>query len=156
MYMAALVLYCKWFWNDAVFIVRMSFADSLRLYEMFMGPLHDTKVGGISAPPGSLHLFSAPFCACLVTCSGTRGLAVFVVRMSLVQTACAHKMSKSRGNVINPDDVVQDFGGDSLRLYEMFMGPLRDTKVGGIDILWWILVAKDEMLLRLHKMLRVA
>lgn len=43
--------------------------------------------------------------------------------------ARAHKMSKSRGNVINPDDVVLEFGGDSLRLYEMFMGPLRDTKV---------------------------
>ncbi|KXZ41205.1 hypothetical protein GPECTOR_654g773 [Gonium pectorale] len=44
-------------------------------------------------------------------------------------SARAHKMSKSRGNVINPDDVVEDFGADSLRLYEMFMGPLRDTKV---------------------------
>ena len=44
-------------------------------------------------------------------------------------TARAHKMSKSRGNVINPDDVVSEFGADSLRLYEMFMGPLRDTKV---------------------------
>lgn len=39
-------------------------------------------------------------------------------------------MSKSRGNVINPDDVVAGYGADSLRLYEMFMGPLRDTKVG--------------------------
>ena len=38
-------------------------------------------------------------------------------------------MSKSRGNVINPDDIVDSFGADSLRLYEMFMGPLRDTKV---------------------------
>ncbi len=45
--------------------------------------------------------------------------------------ARAHKMSKSRGNVINPDDVVFQYGADSLRLYEMFMGPLRDTKVGG-------------------------
>lgn len=44
--------------------------------------------------------------------------------------ARAHKMSKSRGNVINPDDVVAQYGADSLRLYEMFMGPLRDTKVG--------------------------
>ena len=43
-------------------------------------------------------------------------------------SARAHKMSKSRGNVINPDDIVGRFGGDSLRLYEMFMGPLRDTK----------------------------
>ena len=35
------------------------------------------------------------------------------------------KMSKSRGNVINPDDVVENYGADALRLYEMFMGPLE-------------------------------
>lgn len=34
------------------------------------------------------------------------------------------KMSKSKGNVVNPDDVVEEFGADTLRLYEMFMGPL--------------------------------
>ena len=38
------------------------------------------------------------------------------------------KMSKSRGNVINPDDVVDEFGADSMRLYEMFMGPLDKSK----------------------------
>jgi leucyl-tRNA synthetase len=38
------------------------------------------------------------------------------------------KMSKSRGNVINPDDVVREYGADALRLYEMFMGPLEQTK----------------------------
>jgi len=38
------------------------------------------------------------------------------------------KMSKSRGNVINPDDVIKDYGADSMRLYEMFMGPLEATK----------------------------
>ncbi len=38
------------------------------------------------------------------------------------------KMSKSRGNVVNPDDVVGEYGADSLRLYEMFMGPLEATK----------------------------
>lgn len=42
--------------------------------------------------------------------------------------AKAHKMSKSRGNVINPDDVVERYGADSLRLYEMFMGPLEQVK----------------------------
>ena len=42
--------------------------------------------------------------------------------------ARAHKMSKSRGNVINPDDVVEKYGSDSLRLYEMFMGPLEQVK----------------------------
>ena len=40
----------------------------------------------------------------------------------------AYKMSKSRGNVVNPDQVVRDFGADALRLYEMFMGPLEATK----------------------------
>ncbi|MCP3807638.1 leucine--tRNA ligase [Paenibacillus sp. Lou8.1] len=38
------------------------------------------------------------------------------------------KMSKSRGNVINPDDIVNTFGADTLRIYEMFMGPLEATK----------------------------
>jgi leucyl-tRNA synthetase len=38
------------------------------------------------------------------------------------------KMSKSRGNVVNPDGVVADFGADSLRVYEMFMGPLEQMK----------------------------
>jgi leucyl-tRNA synthetase len=40
----------------------------------------------------------------------------------------AEKMSKSRGNVVNPDQVVADFGADSLRVYEMFMGPLDQVK----------------------------
>jgi leucyl-tRNA synthetase len=37
-------------------------------------------------------------------------------------------MSKSRGNVVNPDDVLMEYGADAFRLYEMFMGPLQDTK----------------------------
>ena len=46
------------------------------------------------------------------------------------------KMSKSKGNVINPDDVVEKYGADSLRLYEMFMGPLEASlpwSMGGLD-----------------------
>jgi len=38
------------------------------------------------------------------------------------------KMSTARGNVINPDKVIADYGADSMRLYEMFMGPLEATK----------------------------
>ncbi|WP_281164762.1 leucine--tRNA ligase [Liquorilactobacillus sicerae] len=38
------------------------------------------------------------------------------------------KMSKSKGNVINPDDIVKQYGADTLRLYEMFMGPLEAAK----------------------------
>jgi leucyl-tRNA synthetase len=43
-------------------------------------------------------------------------------------TQIVAKMSKSLKTVVNPDDVVKSFGADSLRLYEMFMGPLEDTK----------------------------
>ena len=38
------------------------------------------------------------------------------------------KMSKSKGNVINPDDIINQFGADTLRIYEMFMGPLEADK----------------------------
>lgn len=40
----------------------------------------------------------------------------------------SNKMSKSKGNVINPDEIIAEHGADSLRLYEMFMGPLEDMK----------------------------
>lgn len=43
------------------------------------------------------------------------------------------KMSKSRGNVVNPDDIVKDYGADSLRLFEMFAGPLEDSKPWNTD-----------------------
>ena len=43
-------------------------------------------------------------------------------------TQIVAKMSKSLKNVVNPDDVVRDYGADSLRLYEMFMGPLDAVK----------------------------
>ncbi len=45
----------------------------------------------------------------------------------------AYKMSKSRGNVVNPDQVVADYGADSLRLYEMFMAPLESVKPWSMD-----------------------
>ncbi|MDD3321940.1 MAG: class I tRNA ligase family protein [Paludibacter sp.] len=66
------------------------------------------------------------------------------------------KMSKSMYNVVNPDDIVEKYGADTLRLYEMFLGPLEQSKpwdTNGIDGVHrflkrlWSLFYKDEILL---------
>jgi leucyl-tRNA synthetase len=51
-----------------------------------------------------------------------------LVNQGLILGEDGQKMSKSRGNVVNPDDVLAQYGADAFRLYEMFMGPLQDTK----------------------------
>ncbi|MDR3183729.1 MAG: class I tRNA ligase family protein, partial [Planctomycetaceae bacterium] len=56
-----------------------------------------------------------------------------LVNQGMILGEDGQKMSKSRGNVINPDDVVAKHGADSLRLYEMFMGPLESVKPWSMD-----------------------
>lgn len=51
-----------------------------------------------------------------------------LVNQGLILGEDGQKMSKSLGNVVNPDDVVEEYGADALRLYEMFMGPLEQVK----------------------------
>ncbi len=51
-----------------------------------------------------------------------------LVNQGMILGENGEKMSKSRGNVVNPDQVISEYGADSLRLYEMFMGPLEATK----------------------------
>jgi leucyl-tRNA synthetase len=51
-----------------------------------------------------------------------------LVNQGLILGEDGQKMSKSRGNVVNPDEVVNEYGADALRLYEMFMGPLEQVK----------------------------
>ncbi|MCY1038754.1 leucine--tRNA ligase [Staphylococcus nepalensis] len=66
------------------------------------------------------------------------------------------KMSKSKGNVINPDDIIKSHGADTLRLYEMFMGPLDaaiawsekglDGSRRFLDRIWRLLVTEDGLI----------
>lgn len=51
-----------------------------------------------------------------------------LVNQGMILGTNNEKMSKSRGNVINPDEIVNEYGADTLRVYEMFMGPLEATK----------------------------
>ncbi len=51
-----------------------------------------------------------------------------LVNQGMILGEDGQKMSKSRGNVVNPDDVIDEYGADSLRLFEMFMGPLEQVK----------------------------
>src|SRR5206468_875260 len=51
-----------------------------------------------------------------------------LVNQGMILGENGEKMSKSRGNVINPDDVIREYGADAMRLYEMFMGPLEAVK----------------------------
>ena len=51
-----------------------------------------------------------------------------LVNQGLILGEDGQKMSKSRGNVVNPDDILREYGADAFRLYEMFMGPLEMVK----------------------------
>lgn len=51
-----------------------------------------------------------------------------LINQGMILGEDGQKMSKSRGNVVNPDKVITDYGADSMRLYEMFMGPLEAMK----------------------------
>jgi len=78
---------------------------------------------------------------------------VLRVQPGIAVDARAFKMSKSRGNVVNPDDIIARYGADSLRLYEMFMSPLEHVKpwnTRGVEGTFrflgraWRLIAGDE------------
>jgi leucyl-tRNA synthetase len=58
----------------------------------------------------------------------TREPFVRLFHQGMILGEDSNKMSKSRGNVVNPDDVIAGYGADSLRLFEMFLGPLSATK----------------------------
>lgn len=89
----------------------------------------DLYVGG--AEHAVLHLLYARFWhKVLFDCGlvSTKEPFKRVVHPGIVLGENNEKMSKSRGNVVNPDDIIKDWGADSLRLYEMFMGPFEASK----------------------------
>ena len=103
--------------------VPVSAADLENIEEAALpeGPrLVGTKKGSTDQFVGS------PISADLVEKKGDR--YVLKSNPTIIVDARSFKMSKSRGNVINPDQLVGDYGADTFRLYEMYMGPLEAPK----------------------------
>lgn len=79
-----------------------------------------------------------------------------LVNQGMILGSNHEKMSKSKGNVVNPDDIVEQYGADTLRLYEMFMGPLdasipwSEEGLGGahkfINRVWSLLIDENDNL----------
>jgi leucyl-tRNA synthetase len=89
----------------------------------------DLYVGG--AEHAVLHLLYARFWhKVLYDCGLVNTVEPFhrLINQGMILGEDNQKMSKSRGNVINPDDVIGDYGADTMRVYEMFMGPLEVSK----------------------------
>jgi leucyl-tRNA synthetase len=106
--------------NDAAFVAKAK--------EKYWMPV-DLYVGG--AEHAVLHLLYSRFWHKVLFDLGhvsTPEPFMKLVNQGMILGENNQKMSKSRGNVINPDDVVADYGADAFRLYEMFMGPLQHTK----------------------------
>ena len=114
----------------------------------------DLYVGGVEH--AVLHLLYARFWHKVLYDLGlvsTKEPFQKLVNQGMILGANGEKMSKSRGNVVNPDDVIEQWGADAFRLYEMFMGPLEATKpwksdgINGtarfVKRMWRLLVSED-------------
>lgn len=120
----------------------------------------DLYVGG--AEHAVLHLLYARFWHKVLYDLGvvpTKEPFQKLVNQGMILGSNHEKMSKSKGNVVNPDDIIERFGADTLRLYEMFMGPLTESVAWSEDGLngsrkWidrvWRLMIDDENQLRDH------
>lgn len=88
----------------------------------------DLYVGG--AEHAVLHLLYARFWHKVLYDLGlvpTKEPFMKLVNQGMILGSNHEKMSKSKGNVVNPDDIVDQYGADTLRLYEIFMGPLEES-----------------------------
>ena len=114
----------------------------------------DLYVGG--AEHAVLHLLYARFWHKVLYDLGvvpTKEPFQKLVNQGMILGSNHEKMSKSKGNVVNPDDIVEKYGADTLRLYEMFMGPLTESVSWSEDGLsgsrkWiervWRLIVNDD------------
>lgn len=117
----------SWYWlrymdarNDE------SFCDKEK--EAYWGPV-DLYVGGTEH--AVLHLLYSRFWHKVLFDLGLVSTAEpfkKLVNQGLILGEDGEKMSKSRGNVVNPDEIVESMGADTLRMYEMFMGPFEQSK----------------------------
>jgi len=124
--------------------------------EAYWGPV-DLYVGG--AEHAVLHLLYARFWHKVLYDLGlvsTKEPFKRLFNQGMILGENGEKMSKSRGNVVNPDDVIKAYGADTLRIYEMFMGPLEASKpwntqnVAGshrfLERVWRLVVGADGQL----------
>ena len=89
----------------------------------------DLYVGGVEH--AVLHLLYSRFWHHVLNDLGyvsTREPFIKLVNQGMILGEDNQKMSKSRGNVVNPDEMIAKYGADTLRMYEMFMGPLEQVK----------------------------
>jgi leucyl-tRNA synthetase len=108
---------------------KLNSLSTLQPFNLSTTPGVDLYVGGTEH--AVLHLLYARFWHKVLFDLGHVSTAepfFKLVNQGLILGEDGQKMSKSRGNVVNPDDVLVEFGADAFRLYEMFMGPLQDTK----------------------------
>ncbi len=115
---------CGEHWVSAQDVVEdaaghLSVSDHTRYPELFHHHEHSVKVERVKVPESQAEKQGVHF--------------VLKDHPKIRIESRAFKMSKSRGNVVNPDLVVREYGADSLRLYEMFMGPLEATKPWSMD-----------------------
>jgi leucyl-tRNA synthetase len=106
--------------NDEVFADPAQLADWLPVDFYMIGPEHIV-----------LHLLYSRFFTKFLRDEGYLKFGEPFMKMrhqGMILGPDGKKMSKSKGNVINPDEVIEKFGADCLRMYEMFMGPIESDK----------------------------
>ncbi len=123
--------------NQGMILGDTDYHVSLTVFEANQGPIDKLKLNVIRLKDdekGEICVLRNPstdpdrFCPLTEEQIVKEGGKTYLKDTRIELTGRSDKMSKSRKNVVNPDEVVNEYGADSLRLYEMFMGPLEAVK----------------------------